>query len=329
MHEDQLHQRAFEELLDAEVFVNSAKLREAARQGVPEAYRGTVYRYLLGIISTDKSSEMTFEQMQDEDFALLESSYVALNYHSANFQRSNPSAGAPTTATGVIANASNVQKKLRQQDFWMDVWAKGVRHTPPYDDGPRRKRLESTWRAIQMSHPDASAEDVRHILALAKPFDHISQAARDTHHCVEALLAILRLPGNSWSSRTCLTEHCGLFLCLFHHINENLYTHFIHEGVDALEWLPGMLRTLLAAHLHLEDTLRLWDTYLADAMEATGFPLHPYVCLALLTLFTEELLEMDGAEVLRFLRELPRVDVEALLQKAIALREEVTARELT
>lgn len=70
--------RIFEELLDAEVAVNLEKLREAARMGIPPAYRGVVYRYLLGVAFTDKSSEMTMEEQQDKDFQLLQSAYTRM-----------------------------------------------------------------------------------------------------------------------------------------------------------------------------------------------------------------------------------------------------------
>ncbi|KPA79129.1 hypothetical protein ABB37_05640 [Leptomonas pyrrhocoris] len=70
--------RVFEELLDAEVAVNLEKLREAARMGIPPAYRGVVYRYLLGVAFTDKSSEMTMEELQDKDFQLLRGAYTRI-----------------------------------------------------------------------------------------------------------------------------------------------------------------------------------------------------------------------------------------------------------
>ncbi|CAJ1008912.1 putative Rab-GTPase-TBC domain containing protein [Leishmania naiffi] len=70
--------RIFEELLDAEVAVNMEKLREASRMGIPPVHRGVVYRYLLGVAFTDKSIEMTMEEMQDKDFQLLNTAYTRM-----------------------------------------------------------------------------------------------------------------------------------------------------------------------------------------------------------------------------------------------------------
>ncbi|CAD2219897.1 Rab-GTPase-TBC domain containing protein, putative [Angomonas deanei] len=53
----------------------------------------------------------------------------------------------------------------------------------------------------------------------------------------------------------------------------------------------------------------------------SNFALHPFVCLAVLTELTEELIESDKEMILHRLRQLPSVEVEGLLQKAIAIRE--------
>ncbi|BEJ07461.1 hypothetical protein CcaverHIS641_0407300 [Cutaneotrichosporon cavernicola] len=47
------------ELLTAEQHVQLDKLRESARNGVPPRVRGEVWMYLLGVMSSDKTSEMT------------------------------------------------------------------------------------------------------------------------------------------------------------------------------------------------------------------------------------------------------------------------------
>lgn len=66
-----LQDQIFDELLDVEVRVNLTKLREAARLGIPPAYRAQVYRYLLGISYIDKSTEMTLERSQEHEFERL------------------------------------------------------------------------------------------------------------------------------------------------------------------------------------------------------------------------------------------------------------------
>ncbi|KEG11544.1 putative GTPase activating protein [Trypanosoma grayi] len=115
---------------------------------------------------------------------------------------------------------------------------------------------------------------------------------------------------------------------LFRATNFELYRHFVAEGVSVVEWLPGMFTTLLAGRLHEEDLLRLWDAYLADALEYLSFPLHPYVCLAILAEMTEVLLECEKSGIIARLRHLPRIKAGSIIQKAISLKESIFSKGL-
>ncbi|CAG8543227.1 3776_t:CDS:2, partial [Scutellospora calospora] len=44
----------FEDILNAEVYVDLDKLRESARHGVPMKVRGEVWKYLLGVNPADR-----------------------------------------------------------------------------------------------------------------------------------------------------------------------------------------------------------------------------------------------------------------------------------
>ncbi|KAG5503434.1 hypothetical protein JKF63_05573 [Porcisia hertigi] len=99
--------RIFEELLDAEVAVNMEKLREASRMGIPPAYRGVVYRYLLGVALTDKSSEMTMEELQDKDFQLLNTAYTRMwGRGDEDDDRSGAGGGSHSVGHGASGNVA-------------------------------------------------------------------------------------------------------------------------------------------------------------------------------------------------------------------------------
>ena len=80
--------------------------------------------------------------------------------------------------------------------------------------------------------------------------------------------------------------------------------------------------------LPLPCLLRLWDTYFArtasHGREAT-LQLHIYVCLAILEACNEELMELDSAEVLWYLRHLPTLDMDQVLTQAFNIQEDVIA----
>jgi hypothetical protein len=438
--------RVFEELLDAEVLMNPAKLREAARQGIPSRFRGAVYRYLLGIASMDKSKEMTFEQMQEEDFLALEASYASIygsdgrggvgvgsggsvgtgnvssvvgsskgpgrvvNSRATSTKSSSSKwdyccedeplsvvgdapaacafsmvnrggATAATTTHGGGASGSNVhsiqllhlppllqsvnrvahqspwdaaftrcslQRNFRQTSAGTSAAAMGssssialdgtqphrfgqIQQQPDETDEVRRRKLESALRALRMKHPDVSHDQVNVIFSFASVFVGIGPtvSACDVYHLTEVLFSVQSSALNPLHSAQVLQEYCGTFLMLFHHTNAELYHHFHAEGVlpDA-EWVLSYMRGLLSKQLHIDDFLRLLDSYLADCSETGGFPLHIFVCLSLLSMLTEDLMEMDRTQIIAFLGCLPRVDVEVLLQQALSVREAILSREL-
>lgn len=84
-----------------------------------------------------------------------------------------------------------------------------------------------------------------------------------------------------------------------------------------MDWI----RFLLAHALPLPCVLRLWDTYFAVGADAVA--LHVYVCLAILHLHQELLLEMEYAQILGFLHKLPPMNMDKVVTIAYAIRHKV------
>jgi len=114
------------------------------------------------------------------------------------------------------------------------------------------------------------------------------------------------------------------FMMHFRSVQPELFNHFEEEEVNANDWATSWLRYLLSYELPLDCVMRLWDTYFADPL---GLQLHIYVCLVILVNCTEELLEMEGTEILPFLQHLPVMDMEIVIAQAHTLRDEIRARE--
>ncbi|ORC88688.1 putative GTPase activating protein [Trypanosoma theileri] len=325
--------RVFEELLDAEVLLNPAKLREASRAGIPVRYRSTVYRYLLGVAFVDKSREMTLERMQEKDFERMEATFgrIAAGGEGGGL--------APLTDTAVpllgrhespFASGGRCTDKhaVTGNDAWAAAYARMKILPTLATDQERRNRFRAAVHALQVANSDATPDAVEHIFALARVFETVHKTARDIYFSTQTLYHLLTHHGNVLQSPVCLQRECGTFLMLFRATNFELYRHFMSEGVTVVEWLPDMLSTLLAGRLHDDDVLRLWDAYLADALEQLCIPLHPYVCLAILADMTEVLLECEKSGIVERLRRLPRIKAGSIIQKAISLRESVFSKGL-
>lgn len=155
-------------------------------------------------------------------------------------------------------------------------------------------------------------------------FSDTRDDAKELFFASYALVSTLRHPlyQNILQNGTTRQMHCGEFLSLFRWTNPTLYRHFHIEEVRAVDWVPAFLGSLGVGFLQdPENVWRLWDYYLADASTHHRFPLHPYVCLALLMAMTEKLIECDREEILFHLRLIPSMDMTSILRQAVALQE--------
>ncbi|RNF11006.1 putative GTPase activating protein [Trypanosoma conorhini] len=339
--------RSFEELLDAEVSVNPAKLREASRAGIPPLYRSPVYLYLLGVAFVDKSREMSLERMQEKDFEQLLSTFARIAASDETGRRPSVKGRimqplAPLTphdaesiplitrqesqfANGYLCSGRNFSVGYAA---WLKLYA-NLRYLPRFvGNSVRRQRMEAAWQALHVTNSEASPDEVQDLFDLALVFESVHSTARDIYFSTASLYHLLTHHGNVLQSAQCLQRNCGAFLMLFRATNFDLYRHFVAEGVTVVEWVPGMLRTLLAGRLHEDDLLRLWDVHLAGALEHLSCPLHPYVCLAILAEMTEVLLECERSGIIERLRHLPRINAGSIIQKAISLKESVFSKGL-
>ncbi|RSH87357.1 hypothetical protein EHS25_003266 [Saitozyma podzolica] len=106
-------------------------------------------------------------------------------------------------------------------------------------------------------------------------------------------------------------------LTLFRLAQPELFEYFEDEQVPYIQVAMSWVRTLLSKEMWLLDVLRLWDAYLAAE---DMFELHCYVCVAVLSTCKETLEELDGSEAKLMLLDLPRMDVDRLLQDAANLK---------
>lgn len=98
-----------------------------------------------------------------------------------------------------------------------------------------------------------------------------------------------------------------------------LHEHLTTCGLEFLQFGFRWMNCLLMRELPHRLSVRLWDTYLAEG--AHFATLHVYVCAALLTRFSAELLIKDFSEILIFLQNVPTAswtedDVGMLLSQA-------------
>ncbi|GAW16281.1 hypothetical protein ANO14919_057040 [Xylariales sp. No.14919] len=102
-------------------------------------------------------------------------------------------------------------------------------------------------------------------------------------------------------------------------IDEGLARHLESENVEFIQFSFRWMNCLLMREISVRNTIRMWDTYLAEEQGFSEF--HLYVCAAFLVKWSSKLVKMDFQEIMMFLQALPtrdwtEKDIELLLSEA-------------
>ncbi|KAJ2719849.1 GTPase-activating protein [Coemansia sp. Benny D115] len=103
-------------------------------------------------------------------------------------------------------------------------------------------------------------------------------------------------------------------------IDSKLAKHLDSQGLEFIQFAFRWINCLLMREMSLSNTVRMWDTYLAEDQGFSAF--HIYVCAAFLLRWSKELQTMDFQQMLMFLQCPPSVDrwttkdIELLLSEA-------------
>lgn len=91
---------------------------------------------------------------------------------------------------------------------------------------------------------------------------------------------------------------------LVNRIDRPLAKHLHNNGVEFMQFAFRWMNCLLMRELSVQNTIRMWDTYLAEGPDAFS-QFHLYVCTAFLTRWSAKLQEMDFQGIIMFLQSLP------------------------
>ncbi|KAL1867721.1 GTPase-activating protein [Diaporthe australafricana] len=102
-------------------------------------------------------------------------------------------------------------------------------------------------------------------------------------------------------------------------IDAGLARHLEREHVEFIQFSFRWMNCLLMREVSVKNTIRMWDTYLAEENGFSEF--HLYVCAAFLVKWSDKLVKMDFQEIMMFLQSLPtrewtEKDIELLLSEA-------------
>jgi hypothetical protein len=111
----------------------------------------------------------------------------------------------------------------------------------------------------------------------------------DSFWCLTKLLDGIQ--DNYISAQPGIQRQVGALRNLTTRIDAGLAKHLENEGVEFMQFSFRWMNCLLMREVSVKNTIRMWDTYLAEEQGFSEF--HLYVCAAFLVKWSEQLVKMD------------------------------------
>ncbi|KAM4066007.1 rab-GTPase-TBC domain-containing protein [Hirsutella rhossiliensis] len=311
----------FKKLLQAST-ISLADLRALAWSGVPEEVRAMTWQLLLSYLPTNSERRDATLQRKRKEY---------VDGVRQAFERTGTNAVAPGKARGL------------DEALWHQISIDIPRTNPHielYSYEATQRSLERILYVWAVRHPASGY--VQGINDLVTPFWQVFLGLYIGDHNIETGMDPGQLPKTvldavEADSFWCLTKlldgiqdhyivaqpgiqrQVSALRDLTARIDSGLSKHLEHEGVEFIQFSFRWMNCLLMREISVKNTIRMWDTYLAEEQGFSEF--HLYVCAALLVKWSDKLVKMDFQEIMMFLQSLPtknwtEKDIELLLSEA-------------
>ncbi|KAF8497654.1 rab-GTPase-TBC domain-containing protein [Gautieria morchelliformis] len=306
--------RKFEDCLLAQD-VNIAELRKLAWSGVPDDLRPIAWQLLLGYlplptplrISTLTRKREEYESLVQLAFARGRDGLDQQIWHQIEID-------VPRTRPGIrLWMEGGTQRSLERILY---VWA--IRHPASgYVQGIND--LVTPFFQIFLSAYIGS--DPEQFDPSLLPPNVLNAIEADSFWCLSRLLDGIQ--DNYIFAQPGIQRSVKRMADLVARIDAPLSAHLEAQNVEFMQFAFRWMNCLLMREISVRNTIRMWDTYLAEGPEAFS-QFHLYVCSAFLVKWSEKLRDMDFQGIIMFLQSLPTQewtdhDVELLLSEAFLL----------
>ncbi|KAL6174014.1 GTPase-activating protein [Exserohilum turcicum] len=327
----------FKRILQAST-ISLSDLRDSAWSGVPSEVRAMAWQLLLGYLPT--SSERRVATLERKRKEYLEGVRQAFDRGTSG----STGAVASGIAGGAAYPAANRGRgRGLDEAIWHQISIDVPRTNPHlelYSYEATQRSLERILYVWAIRHPASGY--VQGINDLVTPFWQVFLGAYISDPDIEFGMDPGQLPKQvldavEADSFWCLTKlldgiqdnyiahqpgiqrQVSSLRDLTTRIDDGLAKHLQNEGVEFIQFSFRWMNCLLMREISVKNTIRMWDTYLAEEDGFSSF--HLYVCAAFLVKWSDQLRKMDFQEIMMFLQSLPtrqwtEKDIELLLSEA-------------
>uniref|UniRef100_A0A3Q3WXB8 Rab-GAP TBC domain-containing protein n=1 Tax=Mola mola TaxID=94237 RepID=A0A3Q3WXB8_MOLML len=284
--------------------------------GIPREVRPITWRLLSGYLPANKERrELVLKRKRDEYFGFIEQYYHSRTDEHYKDTYRQIHIDIPRTNPLIPLFQQPVVQEVFERILF--IWA--IRHPASgYVQGIND--LVTPFFVVFLS--EFVMEDVENFEVAVLPLDTQRNIEADSFWCMSKLLDGIQ--DNYTFAHPGIQNKVKALEELVSRIDEDIHNHFKRYEVEYLQFAFRWMNNLLMRELPLRCTIRLWDTYQAEAEGFSHF--HLYVCAAFLLEWRKEILSMiDFQGLLMLLQNLPTIhwgneEVGLLLAEAYRLK---------
>uniref|UniRef100_A0A8C4E8Q9 Rab-GAP TBC domain-containing protein n=1 Tax=Dicentrarchus labrax TaxID=13489 RepID=A0A8C4E8Q9_DICLA len=292
------------------------ELRKHSWSGIPREVRPITWRLLSGYLPANKERrELVLKRKREEYFGFIEQYYHSRTDEHYKDTYRQIHIDIPRTNPLIPLFQQPVVQEVFERILF--IWA--IRHPASgYVQGIND--LVTPFFVVFLS--EFVTEDVENFDVAALPLDTQRNIEADSFWCMSKLLDGIQ--DNYTFAQPGIQNKVKALEELVSRIDEDIHNHFKKYEVEYLQFAFRWMNNLLMRELPLRCTIRLWDTYQAEAEGFSHF--HLYVCAAFLIEWRKEILSMvDFQGLLMLLQNLPTIhwgneEVGLLLAEAYRLK---------
>lgn len=295
--------------------VNINELRKLAWAGIPTELRPMAWQLLLGympLASPSRSSTLArkraeYHSMVETTFARGKEGLDQQIWHQIEID-------VPRTRPGVRLWMLDATQRCLERILY--VWA--IRHPASGYVQGINDLVTPFFQVFMSAYIDEDPENFDPALLPKSVVDAIEA---DSFWCLSRLLDGIQ--DNYISAQPGIHRSVKRMQELVARIDPSLSSHLEAQNVEFMQFAFRWMNCLLMREISVQNTIRMWDTYLAEGTDAFS-QFHLYVCCAFLVRWSDQLKHKDFQDIIIFLQSLPTQgwgdhEIEMLLSEAFVL----------
>ncbi|KAI6121719.1 rab-GTPase-TBC domain-containing protein [Pisolithus sp. B1] len=302
--------------------VDIAELRKLAWAGTPDDFRSIVWPILLGYIPLPSNLRApTLARKREEYLSLVELAFARDRQSLDQQVWHQIEIDVPRTRPGIQLWMQETTQRSLERILY--VWA--IRHPASGYVQGINDLVTPFFQVFLSAYIDSEPELFDTSLL---PQTILNAIEADCFWCLSRLLDGIQ--DNYISAQPGIHRSVKRMAELIARIDAPLYNHLESQNVEFMQFAFRWMNCLLMREISVQNTIRMWDTYLAEGADAFS-QFHLYVCSAFLVKWSTKLRQMDfqastppTAGIIMFLQSPPTQDwgdheIELLLSEAFVL----------